>query len=143
MSIREPHSQLFTEYTPKQRSLSLSSNMPWNKDQSWGSSKFCLQRPGSISPNLLFCFNSSSRKCNNYIQFHSCSNNIIDNNNPDLSSEVQLCHHLFSTFITKNKLKLLGGWVLCIQHLGGICNVPSSVGSGLSRIIYRKAIFYC
>ena len=54
--------------------------MPWNKDQSWGSSKFCLQRPGSISPNLLFCFNSSSRKCNNYIQFHSRNNNIFNNN---------------------------------------------------------------
>ena len=54
--------------------------MPWNKDQSWGSSKFCLQRPGSISPNLLFCFNSSSRKCNNYIQFHSRNNNIFNSN---------------------------------------------------------------
>ena len=43
------------------------------------SCKFCWQRPGSISANLLFCFNSSSRKCNNYTQFHLCKCNVLVN----------------------------------------------------------------
>ena len=79
MSIREPPSQLFTEYALKASKdhFHFHRTCLETKIKVWGSSKFCLQRPGSISPNLLFCFNSSSRKCNNYIQFHSRNNNVF------------------------------------------------------------------
>ena len=68
-----------TPVPTEQALLALSPKYAFTQRSKFESCKFCWQRPGSISANLLFWFNSSSWKCNNYIQFHFCKCNVLVN----------------------------------------------------------------